>query len=215
MDSRKSGQSLVRLSLQRAIVLNCSRFAWDSDDSVEDSMLSKDRTALIVIDVQEKLFQHMYEKEALENSLIRLIQGASVLQLPIVWAEQYPEGMGPTLSSLQKHLPDAPIPKKTFSCYAHPPLADAIDQTGANQFLLGGIETHVCVYQTTKSLLKQGHSVEIVTDCVSSRTQANHQLGLRRAESEGAQLTSVEMCLFELLQKAEGDAFRKILPIVK
>jgi nicotinamidase-related amidase len=178
-------------------------------------MLTRDKAALVVIDVQEKLFSLMHEKEALLDSLQRMIRGAGALGLPIVWAEQYPQGMGPTLPQLTGLLPGAPIPKKTFSCCTHPPLQAALDQTGREQLLLVGIEAHVCVYQTARGLLAQGKHVEVVADCVSSRTKANRKLGLQRIAQEGGRITSVEMALFELLGAAEGPAFKDILGIVK
>jgi len=181
----------------------------------EAKMLERDETALVVIDVQEKLYRLMHQKEALLDSLQRMIRGAKALGLPIVWAEQYPEGMGPTLPEIAALIEGEPIPKKTFSLLAHPPLAEAFAATGAQQFLLTGIETHVCVYQTTRDLLAQGKRVEVVADCVSSRTVQNRQIGLERIAQEGGRVTSVEMVLFELLGKAEGPAFKDVLGIVK
>jgi nicotinamidase-related amidase len=178
-------------------------------------MSHHEHTALVVIDVQEKLFRVMHHKEQLLDSMIRMVKGAQVLGLPIVWAEQYPKGMGKTLPQLVELLPGAPIEKLTFSCCQHPPLAQAIADTGADRFLLMGIEAHVCVYQTARDLLAQGHHVEVVADCVSSRTEANRRVGLERLAQEGARITSVEMALFDLLHRAEGEAFRAILPIVK
>ena len=178
-------------------------------------MLKRDRCALIVIDVQEKLFQVMHEKEALLDSMQRLIKGVKTLGLPIVWAEQYPKGMGTTLPELRLLLKGEALAKLSFSCCGDPGLAAAIARTGCTQFLLMGIETHVCVYQTARDLLSAGHELEVVADCVSSRTADNRDLGLERIVQEGGRVTSVEMCLFELLGAARGGAFKAILPIVK
>ena len=90
-------------------------------------MLKKDKAALVVVDVQEKLYRLMHQKEALLDSLQRMIRGAKALGLPVVWAEQYPEGMGPTLPELAELLDGEPIPKKAFSLLAHPPLAEAFE----------------------------------------------------------------------------------------
>ena len=178
-------------------------------------MLERDKAALVVIDVQEKLYRLMHQKEALLDALQRMIRGARALGLPIVWAEQYPEGMGPTLPEIAGLIDGEPTPKKTFSLLAHPPLAEAFAATGAEQFLLAGIETHVCVYQTARDLLAQGKGVQVVADCVSSRTAENRQVGLERIAQEGGKVTSVEMVLFEMLKEAEGAAFRDVLGIVK
>jgi len=178
-------------------------------------MLERDKAALVVIDVQEKLYRLMHRKEALLDRLERMIRGAKALGLPVVWAEQYPEGMGPSLPEIAALLDGPPISKKTFSLMAHPPLAKAFAATGASQFLLVGIETHVCVYQTARDLLAAGKQVEVVADCVSSRTAEDRQVGLERIAQEGGRVTSVEMALFELLQQAEGPAFKDVLGIVK
>jgi len=178
-------------------------------------MLEPKQTALVVIDVQEKLYRLMHQKEALLDKLQRMIRGAKAIGLPVVWAEQYPEGMGPTLPELAELIDGRPIPKKTFSLMAHPPLAEAFAATGADELLLVGIETHVCVYQTARDLLARGKKVEVVADCVSSRTASDRQLGLDRIAQEGGKLTSMEMALFELLGKAEGPAFKEVLQIVK
>lgn len=178
-------------------------------------MLTKDTTALIVIDVQEKLHRLMPDPQALERASLKLVRGASALGLPVIWAEQYPEGMGQTIPSLRDILPGRPLPKKAFSCLGDPALAQAIAQTGRRSFLLMGIEAHVCVWQTARDLLARGLSVEVVSDCVASRTEHDKQIGLGRIAAAGGQITSVEMCLFELLERAEGPAFKAILPIVK
>jgi len=171
--------------------------------------------ALIVIDVQDKLFRLMHQRQELLERLQRLIRGARALELPVVWAEQYPEGMGATVAEVAALLDGAPIPKKTFSCWAHPPLRRAIRATGADRFVLAGIETHVCVFQTARDLLAAGHRVEVAGDCVSSRTETDRRLGLERIAQHGGHWTGVEMLLFDLLGSAEDAAFKQVLPIVK
>jgi nicotinamidase-related amidase len=179
-------------------------------------VLSCDTTQLILIDVQEKLFRVMHERDALMRQMVQLLQGARELGLPIVWAEQYPQGMGPTVPALSEQLSGLnPIAKRTFSCCAHPPLMEAILSTGRKQVLLMGIETHVCVYQTAMDLLARGMEVEVVADGTSSRSPQNHQLGLTRIERAGGHITSVEMALFELLRDALHPHFKAISHIVK
>ncbi len=171
--------------------------------------------ALIVIDVQDKLFRLMHERQALLERLQQMIRGARALELPVVWAEQYPTGMGSTVGEVAELLDGAPIAKKTFSCWAHPPLRRAIRDTGADRFLLVGIEAHVCVFQTARDLLGAGRRVEVVCDCVSSRSAADRQLGLERIAQQGGRWTGVEMALFDLLGSADDAAFKQVLPIVK
>ena len=180
-------------------------------------MLTVENTALVVIDVQGKLAQIMDQKEALFANLEKMIKGIQVLEIPIIWTEQVPEKLGPTLPEFSELLTHSakPIAKSSFSCCGHPPFVEAIQALGRRQVLLTGIETHVCVYQTALDLLDAGYEVQVVADAVSSRTSANKQIGLERMKAAGATLTSTEMALFELLRVAEGPQFKQIAKIVK
>ncbi len=84
-----------------------------------------------------------------------------------------------------------------------------------NQVLITGIETHICVFQTAHDLVQKGYEVQVVSDCVSSRTRENKEIGLQRMMQSGARITSVEMALFELMRRAHGDQFKQIIPIIK
>jgi nicotinamidase-related amidase len=183
---------------------------------VNSAFLSMQDTALVIIDVQEKLFRLMQEKEKLLDNLQRLIQGARVLGLPIILTEQYPQGLGPTLPEIISLLPGVkPLPKRVFSCYRDGQFRKEVEALSRKQVLITGIETHVCVYQTAIDLLNTGYGVHVVTDCVASRTAENKTLGLQRMNNAGAKLTGMEMALFELLEIAEGERFKEISRIVK
>lgn len=178
--------------------------------------LNKDNTALIVIDVQGKLAQLMYRKEELFANLKRIIEGAKVLDLPILWTEQYPEGLGKTVPEVANLLADLhPIVKDTFSCYGDAKFVDALERINRRQLLVTGIEAHVCVYQTTSHLLAKDYQTEVVYDAVSSRSELNKRIGIERMQAKGAGVVSTEMCLFELLRVAKGDKFKQILKVVK
>ncbi|RPJ56479.1 MAG: hydrolase [Dehalococcoidia bacterium] len=180
------------------------------------AFLSVVDTVLVIIDVQEKLCRFMYEKEKLLDSLQRLIQGARVLELPIILTEQYPQGLGPTVPELVNLLPGVkPLPKRAFSCYRDAGFRKELEAVSRKQVLLTGIETHVCVYQTAVDLLTTGYTVQVVTDCVSSRTPENKELGIQRMSLAGGKPTGMEMALFELLEAAEGERFKAISKIVK
>jgi nicotinamidase-related amidase len=180
------------------------------------TVLNCETTQLILIDIQDKLLKVMHERDALLLHVLQMLQGARELGLPIVWSEQYPEGIGATLPAITELLPGLkPISKRAFSCCAHPPLLDAIVSTGRKQILLVGIETHVCVYQTAMDLLARGMQVEVVADCAASRNPVNHQLGLARVQQAGGRITSVEIALFELLRTADNPHFKAISRIVK
>ncbi|MCB9077418.1 MAG: hydrolase [Anaerolineaceae bacterium] len=179
-------------------------------------MLSIDNTILLVIDVQGKLAELMDNKEALFANLQRIIQGAKVLDLPIVVTEQVPEKLGPTRPEIGQYLAGIePVAKRTFSCCGDDDFMSQLAALNRKQILMTGIETHICVYQTAIDLLEQGYEVQMVTDAVSSRTPENRQLGLERIKEAGASLTSTEMALFELLRVAEGSKFKTISNIVK
>ncbi|MCE2449896.1 MAG: hydrolase [Candidatus Latescibacteria bacterium] len=172
-------------------------------------MLSRDHTALVLIDIQGKLASLMHEREALYRQLQILVQGAQVLKLPILWLEQYPKGLGPTIPEVADLLSDQEPLAKTCTFQTQ------LRQSDRRQILLAGIESHICVYQTARDLLDSGYQVEVVADAVSSRTAENKVLGLQKMASAGAQITAVEMCLFELLQEAGTAEFKQIAALVK
>ncbi|GAB4454654.1 MAG: hydrolase [Anaerolineae bacterium] len=180
-------------------------------------MLNKDNTALLVIDVQGRLAEVMHDKERLFANVDRIIRGAKVLNLPIIWTEQVPEKLGATTPAIAELLRDVaqPITKSSFSCCGVTSFNQQLAATGRRQILVAGIEAHVCVYQTALDLLERGYHVELVTDAVASRSADNRLLGIERIKEAGATLTSTEMALFELLRAAEGPQFKEITKIVK
>ena len=179
-------------------------------------MLKPDTAALIVVDVQGKLALQMHAKDHLFDQLGRLIRGCRVLDLPIVWAEQYPKGLGPTVPEVARHLEGLrPIAKNAFSCWGDAGFRAALEATGRRQVVVSGIETHICVHQTVHDLLAAGYEVEVAVDCVSSRTIESKAIGLERVRSAGARSTTVEMALYEMLGVAGGERFKSILEIVK
>ncbi len=179
-------------------------------------MLEKETAVLVLIDVQEKLFRVIDEKEALIDNLQRLIRGAQALELPILVTEQNPDGLGGTLPEIADLFTDfQPIIKFSFSCCGEPAFMDALRNTGRNQILLCGIETHVCVYQTAALLAASGYEVQVVADTVSSRSALNKKYGLDKCREEGAGITTMEIALFELLKTAKSDVFKQISKIVK
>lgn len=179
-------------------------------------MLKKEETVLVLIDIQGKLAEIVDESEFVVNNIASIVQGAKVLALPILWLEQYPKGLGHTVDKIAQHLEDEqPIEKITFSAYDNEAFVAKLEATGRKKVLIAGIETHICVYQTAAHLLAAGYEVEVLADCVSSRTAGNREVGIQKMVQLGATLTSVEMCLFEMQQIAKGDAFKAISKIIK
>lgn len=175
-----------------------------------------EQTAIVLIDVQGKLATIMNDSEHTVNNIERLVKGAKVLDLPVLWLEQYPKGLGPTVPSIAAELSEQkPIEKVTFSAWKTDEFKNALIALNRKNILICGIEAHICVYQTAKDLNSAGFNVEVVTDAIDSRSEANKQLAIQRLMQEKISLTSVEMALFELVEVASGDQFKQISKIVK
>lgn len=178
--------------------------------------LSRDNTAISIVDIQGRLAELMQEKESLFANLRKLVKAARVLGLPIIWTEQLPNKLGPTITVLSELMEGLqPIVKSSFSCCGSAEFMKQVSATGRRQILLAGIETHVCVYQTAIDLLQRGYEVQVVADAVSSRTAENRAVGLERIKQAGARLTTTEMALFELVGKPEAPEFPEIIRIIR
>ena len=177
--------------------------------------LKREDTALLVVDVQERLAAAM-QPEALGRMLTRLgalIEGARVLGLPIAVTEQYPNGLGHTLPAIRDRLGDVPVIEKLkFSA-----LDEVIRRrlSGRRQVVVVGMETHVCVYQTVRDLIAEGRHPTLCIDAVLSRKTVDREVGLELARAAGATLSSVEAVLFDLLGAAGTPEFKKISAAVK
>jgi nicotinamidase-related amidase len=181
-----------------------------------DRVLRIEDSLLLVIDVQEKLFKVIDSKDTLLVSLQKLIKGCRLLDVPVILTEQNPAGLGPTLAEIAGLIPDAERAIKfAFSCCAEAGFNDKVRATGRRQVIICGIESHVCVYQTTLDLLGAGYEVNVVGDAVSSRTPENRNLALRRLSAEGAKISGVEMALFELLRTARAAQFKAVSALIK
>ncbi|HDY7745059.1 TPA: isochorismatase family protein [Vibrio vulnificus] len=179
-------------------------------------MLEKEKTGLIVVDVQGKLAQMVDQSEQMINNITKLIEGAKQLALPIIWLEQIPENLGATVAPIANALQEhKPLHKSTFSGCGTKAISDAIQASNVQQWLLCGIEAHICVYQTAVDLKHMGYQVEVVTDCVSSREPQNKALSLRKFEANGIGLSGLEMALFELMRDGRCPEFKQLLPLFK
>jgi nicotinamidase-related amidase len=179
-------------------------------------MLEIEQSCLVIVDVQGKLAQLMWEKERLFRNIGILITACGILEIPILWCQQVPEALGPTVPEIAGLLEgQSPIDKAEFSCWGSDEFSDKLGDLGRRQVMLCGIESHVCVYQTAADLLGMQYQVDVISDAVSSRTAENREVALRRMVSEGARLSSVEMALFELLQNAKHPKFREVAKLVK
>ena len=171
-------------------------------------LLSRSRTALVVVDVQEGF--RSYDSFAdVAAACAKLLEAARIMQLRVLVSEQYPKGLGHTVPEVGE-LPQAPIEKTVFSAVR----AAGFDLHGCDQVLVCGIEAHVCVSQTVHDLLNRGTEVHVAADAVASRHEIDYRLALERMQRAGAVVTSVEAALFELLERAGTPEFKAVQKLI-
>ncbi len=172
--------------------------------------------ALVVVDIQERLLPAIFEKARVLQNALRLVQGAAALQVPVFVTEQYRKGIGPTVPEIAAAVPGfAPTEKLAFSGCGAQGFVEGLRARNGEDVVLCGIEAHVCVCQTCLDLLDRGFRVFVVADAISSRTAENHRLAVERLAAAGAVIVSTEMILFELLERAGTEEFKRILSLVK
>lgn len=179
--------------------------------------LDPSQTALLIVDVQEKLFACVDRREEVSNSIHKVVKGFQILELPIFQSEQYPQGLGKTIAPLQVLLGNAyhPVNKTTFSCCDDPGFVNFVSSLPYRQWVIAGIEAHICVLQTVKGLLKLGNQVTVLNDAVTSRSMADYSTALVEMRDCGARISSVETVLFELLKDSKHPSFKSISHLVK
>ncbi len=173
------------------------------------SLLDRDRTALVVVDVQEG-FRPYASFAGVADACRKLVQGARILDLPCLVSEQYPKGLGHTAPEVGLQEDEQPIEKTVFSAAR----ADGFDLRDRTQAVVCGIETHVCVSQTVHDLLAQGIEVHVPADAVGSRHELDYERGLERLERAGAVVSTVEAALFDLLERAGTPEFKAVQALI-
>ena len=176
--------------------------------------MSRDDSALLVIDVQQRLIERIHDWQRVVWNIARLLDGAHVLGLPAAATEQYPEKLGTTVSPLSDKLSD-PASKLTFSCSSCSDIFEGWAQQGIHKILLAGIESHVCVQQTAFDLLSNGFDVYLAVDATSSRFETDREIAVRRMDSAGVTITTTESILFEWCEIAGTPEFKQISQIVQ
>ncbi|HDP98280.1 MAG TPA: hydrolase [bacterium] len=180
------------------------------------TILQRDKTGLLIIDIQEKISAVMKYREATIENTVKLICGFQTLKLPIVITEQYRQGLGPTEAPILEALEHYDITEKMcFSCCGEPAFVSRLKNQPVKQLVICGIETHVCVQQTALDLMAAGYSVYLVADAVSSRKEIDHQTAIDRMQQQGIIVTTTESVLFELLVESKTPEFKQISQIVK
>ena len=178
-----------------------------------NSLLAKEDCVLVVIDVQEKLMPAISNREVIIENTIKLVKFARMVGVPIILTEQ--EKLGPTVPDLKKELSGIlPVKKLHFNCFFSNDFSDQVERSRKNTIILAGVEAHICIAQTALSALPR-FTVHIISDAISSRTQENLCVSIERMRQSGVIISSTEMFIYELLQKAGTDEFRAVLQLVK
>lgn len=172
---------------------------------------------LLVVDIQEKLFPLVEHPCEMLAKAILLLKGCQLLNLPILLSEQYPKGLGSTIEAIRSLMgPEGRyFSKTTFSCLKDPILEQEVAQVGRSQWILMGIEAHVCILQTARSLIEAGHEVIVANDAISSRSIYDFSTAIAELRDLGARITSTETILFELLGDAKNPEFKAISQLIK
>ncbi|MCS7238374.1 MAG: orotate phosphoribosyltransferase [Thermoguttaceae bacterium] len=177
-------------------------------------LMCRHDSALLVIDVQERLLPVIDRGHLVVWNIGRLIRAAKLLGVPVFGTEQYPKGLGPTVPQLRDLL--GPLPSKLmFSCRECGEIFRELRAADRHKVLVVGIEAHVCVLQSVLDLIAEGFRVYVPVDAVGSRFVVDYEAALRRMEASGAILTSTEAVLFEWCEVAGTWEFKELSAIVR
>ena len=179
-------------------------------------MLDKDRSALLLIDVQERLFPNIHERQRMLVRMDLLLTAACLMKIPVLVTEQYPKGLGKTIVEISRAIPDVqPLEKMDFSCLPAPGFKDRLESLQRRQIVLTGIETHICVTQTALDLIDHGEEVFVAADATGSRRLQDAETALRRLDRAGAVVMTAESVVFEWLRRAGTEPFKALQPKLK
>ena len=186
--------------------------------TLHHQFLTRDETVLVIVDIQEKLFVTMHEtaRPKLLKNVPILIAAAHELGLPILVTEQYPKGIGPTIPELKVMLDTEKIYEKVdFACTEVGDFVNDFKALGRKRILLTGMESHICVYQTALGFRALGYEVYPVVDALATRDPMNHEVAIKLMERAGCIPLTTETALFQLLERAGTDAFKKLQKLIK
>lgn len=179
-------------------------------------LLNPNDTVLLIIDIQERLWNAMYNKEEIEKNAGILAELAIKAVIPIVYTEQYKKGIGPTIKTVDEKVMDVQgIEKLCFNCFDEEDFKDRLFSSERRTLLICGIEAHICVLQTALTAIEKGFTVHIVADATGSRTERNHHTGIERMRDAGCVITSTEAAVFEVVKEAGTPLFKEMLALIK
>jgi nicotinamidase-related amidase len=176
--------------------------------------LAAHESAVLVVDVQEKLMVKIPSAEALVRNIAFLLDVARLLEVDVAATEQYPKGLGPTVAALAQRVPQRPN-KLGFSCCAAPGLTDGFRAKDRTKIILVGIEAHVCVLNTALDLLTEEFQVYLAIDAIASRHESDRDVAIRRLEQAGVIPTTVETCAFEWMVGSHHPQFKAVSALVQ
>lgn len=186
------------------------------EDRMSGGLIETDQTALLLVDMQEKLLPAMADTQATVGNCAILLKAADRLGVPLIVSEQYPKGLGATVSPLDGLIPDgAKFSKTHFSCADDPDLSARFDALDRRQLVIAGIEAHVCVLQTAMGLAARGIEVFVAADATTSRRSENKALALDRMRGAGIPIVATEMVLFEWMGQAGTPVFKDLSGLIK
>lgn len=179
--------------------------------------LNKKNTALMVVDVQEKLIKLVDRSADVLHNIQKVIKGFQILKIPVVATEQYPQGLGATVPAIQNYLGEQQeyLQKTSFSCLGDIAIKNQLLAMPVENWVLIGIEAHVCVLQTSKDLIAAGKNVIILNDATTSRSIFDYSTAIAELRDMGARITSTETVLFELLEDSKNPEFKAISQLIK
>jgi len=179
-------------------------------------ILQREKTALLIIDIQERILPVIHNIENVIQNTLKLINGFKILSIPIYFTEQYPKGLGQTEKRIKEALESSEaIQKMSFSCSGAGNLFAELKEKNISQVVVCGIESHVCVQQTVLDLIANDFQVDVAADAISSRKQLDYEIALQRMRTNGAEVTTTESILFELLNVCGTDEFKAVSKLVK
>lgn len=181
------------------------------------TILNIEDSVVMIIDVQEKLLNAVFNKASLEKKATTLANTAKILGIPVIVTEQYPKGLGATVESLKEALPENTqyFEKTAFSALENNDVLEALKNSGKKQVVIFGIETHICVSQTTNALIQEGFEVSVIRDACGSRSELEYLAGLERMKDNGAHVLTTEIALFEWLKGAKHPKFKEVQMLIK
>lgn len=179
-------------------------------------LLNEKDSLLLIVDIQDRLVAAL-EKDTVVAKASKLTAAAKILDIPLMLSEQYPKGLGHTVSAITQNLPkEYDVTEKTsFSLPDEKGFLDKLRAYGKKQIIICGIETHICVHQTVAGLIDEGFEVFVVKDACASRNKYEFKMGIEAMQANGAKISCLEMVLFELLRSAKHPKFKEVQALIK